>query len=65
MDDRKLDRVVAEARRAREERECGYRERALKILPAIWNTAVTRATDVGLGNEMEIWIPISVKEVTP
>ena len=35
MDDKKLDRVVAEARRAREERERGYRERALKILPAV------------------------------
>jgi len=29
----KLDRVVAEARRAREEREKGYRERALKLYP--------------------------------
>jgi hypothetical protein len=29
----KLDRVVAEARRAREERENGYRERALKMYP--------------------------------
>ena len=31
----RLDRVVAEARRAREEREQGYRERALKIYPWI------------------------------
>jgi 5-methylcytosine-specific restriction endonuclease McrA len=29
----RLDRIVAEARRAREEREQGYRERALRILP--------------------------------
>jgi len=29
----KLDRVVAEARRAAEQREAGYRERALKIYP--------------------------------
>lgn len=29
----KLDRVVAEARRNREEREKGYRERALKMYP--------------------------------
>ena len=29
----KLDRVVAEARRAREERELGYREQALKLYP--------------------------------
>ena len=29
----KLDRVVAEARRAREERERGYREQALKLYP--------------------------------
>ena len=31
----RLDRVVAEARRRREERERGYRERALKLLPWI------------------------------
>ncbi|MDT3669348.1 MAG: YajD family HNH nuclease [Aromatoleum sp.] len=31
----RLDRIVAEARRARDEREQGYRERALKILPWI------------------------------
>ena len=29
----KLDRVVADARRAREEREKGYREQALKMYP--------------------------------
>lgn len=29
----KLDRVVVDARRAREEREKGYRERALKLYP--------------------------------
>jgi 5-methylcytosine-specific restriction endonuclease McrA len=32
-DTARLDRVVAEARRARESREQGYRERALKIYP--------------------------------
>lgn len=31
----RLDRIVAEARRARDQREQGYRERALKILPWI------------------------------
>ena len=31
----RLDRVVAQARRAREERERGYRERALKLYPWI------------------------------
>jgi 5-methylcytosine-specific restriction endonuclease McrA len=31
----KLDRLVAEARRAREEREKGYREQALKLFPWI------------------------------
>jgi hypothetical protein len=35
MDNEKLDRVVAEARRAREEREKGYREQALKMYPHI------------------------------
>ena len=34
-DNARLDRVVAEARRAREERERGYRERALKLFPWI------------------------------
>jgi hypothetical protein len=34
-DQARLDRVVAEARRARESREQGYRERALKIYPWI------------------------------
>ena len=31
----RLDRVVEEARRARQQRELGYRERALKIFPWI------------------------------
>ncbi|MBD3671729.1 MAG: HNH nuclease family protein [Gammaproteobacteria bacterium] len=31
----KLDRVVAEARRARDEREKGYREQALKMYPHV------------------------------
>jgi len=34
-DPSRLDRLVAEARRAREQRERGYREQALKILPWI------------------------------
>jgi len=34
-DDNKLDRVVAEARRAAEERERGYREQALKMYPHV------------------------------
>ena len=33
IDERKLDAVVAAARRAREERERGYREQALKLYP--------------------------------
>lgn len=32
-DTARLDRIVAEARRARDQREQGYRERALKIYP--------------------------------
>ena len=35
IDHSKLDRVVAEARRASEQRELGYRERALKMYPWI------------------------------
>lgn len=34
-DNDKLDRVVLEARRARERREAGYREQALKLYPHI------------------------------
>ena len=34
-DNARLDRVVAEARRAREQREKGYREQALKMYPWI------------------------------
>lgn len=34
-EENKLDRVVAEARQAREQRENGYRERALKMYPHI------------------------------
>jgi hypothetical protein len=33
VDERRLDAVVAAARRAREERERGYREQALKLYP--------------------------------
>jgi len=33
IDSDRLDRVVADARRARDEREQGYRERALKLYP--------------------------------
>lgn len=33
IDHERLDHVVAEARRAREEREQGYREQALKLFP--------------------------------
>jgi hypothetical protein len=33
INERRLDDVVAAARRAREERECGYREQALKLYP--------------------------------
>jgi len=35
IDDDKLDRIVADARRSREQRELGYRERALKLYPWI------------------------------
>ena len=35
IDEKRLDRVVAEARRAREVRERGYREQALKLYPWI------------------------------
>ena len=34
-DQTRLDRIVAEARRQRAEREASYRERALKLFPAV------------------------------
>lgn len=35
LDNDKLDRLVSESRRAREQRELGYREQALKMYPPI------------------------------
>jgi hypothetical protein len=44
----KLDRVVAEARRAAAERERGYRERALKIYPWICGRCTREFTRANL-----------------
>jgi len=44
----KLDRVVAEARRAAAEREHGYRERALKIYPWICGRCAREFTRANL-----------------
>ena len=44
----KLDRIVAEARRAAEERDGGYRERALKIYPWICGRCAREFTSVNL-----------------
>ena len=33
LDQEKMDRVIAEARRSRQQREQGYREKALKLFP--------------------------------
>ena len=35
-DTEKLDRIVAEARKARESRELGYREQALKLFKCLF-----------------------------
>jgi hypothetical protein len=43
-DSGKLDRIVAEARRARELREQGYREQALKLFPRFGGLAQIRRT---------------------
>ncbi|MCU7905464.1 MAG: YajD family HNH nuclease [Candidatus Thiodiazotropha sp. (ex Epidulcina cf. delphinae)] len=40
----KLDRIVAQARRNREEREEGYRERALKLYPWVCGRCVREFT---------------------
>ena len=44
----RLDRVVAEARRNREQREQGYRERALKIYPWICGRCARQFTHENL-----------------
>jgi 5-methylcytosine-specific restriction endonuclease McrA len=48
IDHGKLDRVVAEARRAQDQREQGYRERALKMYPWICGRCAREFTRVNL-----------------
>jgi hypothetical protein len=47
-DHARLDRIVAEARRAREERATGYREQALKIYPWICGRCAREFTRANL-----------------
>jgi len=47
-DNARLDRVVAEARSAREERAQGYRERALKIYPWVCGRCAREFTHANL-----------------
>ena len=48
MDSDKLDRIVAEARRAAQEREATYREQALKIYPWICGRCAREFTRANL-----------------
>ncbi len=48
LDNAKLDRVVAEARRAAEQRDLGYRERALKMYPWICGRCAREFTRANL-----------------
>jgi 5-methylcytosine-specific restriction endonuclease McrA len=48
IDNSKLDRVVAEARRASEQRELGYREQALKMYPWICGRCAREFTRANL-----------------
>jgi hypothetical protein len=48
IDDAKLDRVVADARRAREQRDRGYREQALKLYPWICGRCAREFTRANL-----------------
>lgn len=48
IDEAKLDRVVAAARRARETREQGYREQALKLYPWICGRCAREFTRANL-----------------
>lgn len=47
-DNAKLDRVVAQARRDREQREQGYRERALKLYPWVCGRCAREFTRANL-----------------
>lgn len=47
-DNAKLDRIVAEARRNREEREKGYREQALKLYPWVCGRCAREFTRASL-----------------
>ena len=44
----RLDRIVAEARRGREQREAGYRERALRIYPWVCGRCAREFTHANL-----------------
>lgn len=48
IDNNKLDRIVAEARRNAEQRELGYRERALKMYPWICGRCAREFTRANL-----------------
>jgi len=48
IDHKKLDRVVADARRAQDQREQGYRERALKMYPWICGRCAREFTRANL-----------------
>ena len=48
MDNDKLNKVVAESRRAREQREQGYREQALKMYPHICGRCTREFTRANL-----------------
>ncbi|MGE0482599.1 MAG: YajD family HNH nuclease [Gammaproteobacteria bacterium] len=48
IDEARLDRVVAEARRARETRERGYREQALKLYPWVCGRCAREFTRANL-----------------
>ena len=48
IDHNRLDRVVLDARKAREDREKGYREKALKIYPWICGRCAREFTHVNL-----------------
>ena len=48
LDNAKLDRIVADARRATEQRDLGYRERALKMYPWICGRCAREFTRANL-----------------
>ena len=61
IDHDRLDRLVLDAHKARDTRDAGYRERALKIYPWICGRC---AREFSLANVRELTVPVSYTHLT-